>query len=117
MSEIKKITCIECPVGCDITVELDGATVKSVSGNGCPRGDIYVRNEVVCPRRVITTTVRTASGTVVPVKTNKPVKKSEIFDVMEKINSITANDGIKEKDVVISNITEDIDLIAVDDEQ
>ena len=117
MSDIKKLTCIECPVGCDITVELNGPTVIAVSGNSCPRGDMYARNEVVCPRRVITTTVRTASGKIVPVKTNKPVKKSEIFNVMAKINAVIAKDGIKEKDVVVSNITEDIDLIATYDEQ
>ena len=114
MSEIKKLTCIECPVGCDISVELDGETVVSVSGNGCPRGNMYARNEVVCPRRVITTTVRTQSGRVVPVKTDKPVKKSEIFAVMAKINSLVIPDGIKEKQVVAANITEDINLIATD---
>lgn len=114
MSEIKKLTCIECPVGCDISVELDGETVVSVSGNGCPRGDMYARNEVVCPRRVITTTVRTQSGRVVPVKTDKPVKKSEIFAVMAKINSLVIPDDIKEKQVVSANITEDINLIATD---
>lgn len=114
MSEIKKLTCIECPVGCDISVELDGKTVVSVSGNGCPRGDMYARNEVVCPRRVITTTVRTQSGRVVPVKTDKPVKKSEIFAVMDKINSLVIPDGIKEKQVVAENITEDINLVVTD---
>lgn len=114
MSEIKKLTCIECPVGCDISVELDGETVVRVSGNGCPRGDMYARNEVVCPRRVITTTVRTQSGRVIPVKTDKPVKKSEIFAVMDKINSLVIPDDIKEKQVVSANITKDINLIATD---
>lgn len=115
MSEIRKLTCIECPVGCDISVELDGENILSVTGNGCTRGNMYARNEVVCPRRVITTTVRTTNGKVVPVKTDKPVKKSEIFDVMKKINACVADDGVKEKDVIVKNITEDINLIATDD--
>jgi len=116
MAEIKKITCIECPMGCDISVEIENQTVISVSGNVCPRGEIYSRNEVVCPRRVITTTVRTKGGRVVPVKTDKPVKKSEMFEIMKIINSLRVDDGIKENDVIVADITEDINLIAVDDE-
>lgn len=115
MSEIRKLTCIECPVGCDISVELDGDKVLEISGNGCARGKMYAGNEVVCPRRVITTTVRTESGRVLPVKTDKPVKKSEIFSVMKKIDEIVAKGEIREGQIVAANISEDINLIATDD--
>lgn len=117
MSEIKTLTCIECPVGCEISVEINGDTVAKVSGNGCPRGAAYARNEVVCPRRVLTTTVRTESGKIVPVKTDKPVKKSEIFAVMAKVNACRAKGGARQGDVIIANITEDVNIIAADDEQ
>ena len=40
------ITCINCPVGCRMTVRLsDSGEVISVTGNTCPRGDKYARQE------------------------------------------------------------------------
>ena len=37
----KTLTCIECPIGCTIEVELQDGNVISVQGNGCPRGRLY----------------------------------------------------------------------------
>ena len=36
---IRELTCIVCPVGCSLKVELDNSEVVSVSGNTCPRGE------------------------------------------------------------------------------
>ena len=37
--ETRELTCIRCPIGCHITVELENGEVKSVTGNSCPRGE------------------------------------------------------------------------------
>lgn len=109
--ESKIITCIECPIGCSITVSLDGDEIVSVEGNTCPRGALYAKNEITCPRRIITTTVKTTDGRILAVKTDKPVKKSEMFNVMEKIRAITSEPkSIGE--VVFANISEDINLVS-----
>ena len=34
----RELTCIVCPLGCRIKVELDGDKIVSVTGNTCPRG-------------------------------------------------------------------------------
>ena len=107
----KTLTCIECPIGCTIEVELQDGKVVSVNGNGCPRGKLYAENEVVCPRRVVTSTVRAKSGEMIPVKTNAPVKKSEIFSVMEKINATVCELPVKIGDILVENISDDIHLI------
>ena len=39
--EIKELTCIGCPLGCALTVEMDGGEVVKISGNTCPRGAAY----------------------------------------------------------------------------
>lgn len=72
-------------MGCEITVEEEGGVVKNVNGNSCPRGKMYAESEAVCPKRVVTSTVRAENGEMIPVKTSKPVKKDEIFKVMEII--------------------------------
>lgn len=111
---IRKINCVECPKGCEITVETDGEKIVSVYGNACPRGKLYAENEIICPRRVLTTTVKTEGGKVLPVKTDKPIKKSEIFGVMKIINSVTAAEKVKIGDIIIEKVTEDINVVATD---
>ena len=109
---VKKLTCIECPIGCEIEVELEGEKPVNVRGNGCPRGKIYAEDEVVCPKRVVTSTVRMRDGGLLPVKTDKPVKKAEIFEVMEKINKVVCELPVKIGDVLCENIAEGANLIA-----
>ena len=47
----------------------------------------------------------------IPVKTNKPVKKTEIFAVMEVINKTECRLPVKTGDVLVKNISDDADLI------
>lgn len=108
----RELICIECPVGCRIEVDFDGATVNSVKGNACPRGKAYAENEVVCPMRTVTSTVRTDTGTLVPVKTDRPVRKSEIFAVMKKINKILCKAPVHIGDVIFENISDGANLVA-----
>ena len=69
--ERKELICIGCPLGCNLTVEMDGGQVVSVNGNTCKRGDDYARKELTDPRRIVTSTVPVAGGNlpVVSVKT------------------------------------------------
>ena len=39
--EKRELICIGCPLGCMISVELEGKEVKNVTGNTCPRGKVY----------------------------------------------------------------------------
>ncbi len=84
----KELTCIVCPMGCQLKVEIEGSEVISVEGNTCKRGDAYAKAECINPVRVITTTVGAKNGVIVPVKTDKAVPKDLIFDCMEIINSL-----------------------------
>lgn len=106
------LTCIECPQGCSIEVQKEGNTVISVTGNSCPRGKIYATNEVICPMRTVTSTVKTSDGKLVPVKTDKPVRKTEIFFVMKKINACVAKIPVKIGDIICENISGDANLVA-----
>ena len=112
---IKKLTCIECPLGCQIEIELNEKGESKVTGNGCPRGKLYAVTEITCPKRVITTTIRLADGGVLPVKTSNPVKKENIFAVMQKINALNCFQNIKSGDIIVKDIEEGVDLIATAD--
>ena len=107
------LTCIECPLGCGIEVEAEGNKVLSVKGNSCPRGKLYAESEVICPRRVLTSTVRAVSGEMIPVKSDKPVKKSELFALMKKLNAVHPSLPVKIGDVLLSDFAEEgINLVA-----
>ena len=60
--EQRHLTCIGCPMGCQLTVEMDKGEVLSVSGNTCKRGDIYARKEVTNPTRIVTSTIAVKEG-------------------------------------------------------
>ena len=95
------MTCIMCPVGCGLTIEKSRGKI-TVSGNNCIRGEQYAKEELVSPKRVVTTLVKTLDG-VLPVKTTKSVPKELIFKVVEEINKITLKKG-KIGDIIIRDI-------------
>lgn len=113
--EVRKLTCIECPMGCSIEVtELKGKGLV-ITGNSCARGKIYAENEVICPKRVITSTVKVNDGRVVSVKTDGPVPKSLTFNIMNRINAIELERCPKIGEIVLENVIEGINVVATDD--
>ena len=90
-------------MGCKITVtEINGK--KEFSGYTCPRGKLYAENEVVDPKRVVTSTVKTTCGKVVPVKTDRPISKKDMFEVMKVINSTVCSLPVKTGDIIIKDV-------------
>ena len=52
----RELTCICCPVGCALTVTIEGDNSVTVTGNRCPRGAAYGEKEVTNPTRIVTST-------------------------------------------------------------
>ncbi len=100
----RELTCIVCPMGCSLKVELDGKNVTAVSGNTCKRGEEYAKTECTNPQRTVTTTVMCSDGTPIAVKTDRPVKKDDIFEVMKIVNKTTVKLPINVGDVLIENV-------------
>ena len=100
----RTLTCIECPIGCEIEVRMEDGKVVSLTGNGCLRGKAYAEAEVVCPKRVVTSTVRAENGEMIPVKTDKPIPKEHLFDAMEQVNRLAAPDDAKTGDVLLADL-------------
>lgn len=113
--EKRELTCIGCPMGCLVTVEMENGEILNVTGNTCKIGDDYARKEVTNPTRIVTSTVLLAGSdkTRLPVKTASDIPKAKIFDVMEEINKASAKAPVKTGDVVISNVAgTGVDIIA-----
>lgn len=101
---IRKLTCIVCPMGCSLEVNVEDKKVISVTGNTCPRGEKYAKDECTNPTRTITSTVRCEDGTVVPVKTDRPIPKNKIFDCMKIINGTVIKSNFHRGDIILENI-------------
>ncbi len=99
-----ELICITCPKGCHLKV--DEENDYAVTGNSCPRGAEYGKNELKNPKRVITSTVKTNSDEHprCPVKTAGAVAKGKMFDVMTLLDDITLTTPIKVGDTVIENV-------------
>ena len=103
---IKKITCIECPKGCSLSVDAENCRVVKVSGNECPKGEKYAISEIENPMRILTATVLTQglSLKMVPVRTNKPIPKSMLISAMEEVKKVIVKERVMPGDVIIKDI-------------
>ena len=112
----KNITCIICPIGCEITVQGEGDRIDSITGNTCKRGETYIRNEVTDPRRTLTSTVKlvgAAYDKFLPVKTDGAIPKGRLFEAMEVLSKITVKVPVKRGDVLVEDfLGEGIALVA-----
>ena len=102
----KVITCINCPVGCRMTVTLsESGEFLSVAGNTCPRGAKYAAQECTCPERVVTA-VLPVPGSAVPlsVKTSAPVPKELIHEIMSLLAEITVSLPVEPGDVIVPDV-------------
>lgn len=101
----RNLTCIVCPKGCQITVELGSdKEVLSVSGHTCKRGEQYANTECTAPRRTLTTTVAVEGGGVISVKTDGTVPKELMLECMALINGVRVAPDIPLGTIVIENI-------------
>ena len=100
------LICIGCPLGCPLTVEMEGNEVKSVAGNTCPRGEAYAKKELTNPTRIVTSTVRVAGGrlAMVSVKTESDIPKGKIFDCVKALKDVEVIAPVKIGDVIVENV-------------
>ncbi|MFA6816437.1 MAG: DUF1667 domain-containing protein [Lentisphaeria bacterium] len=85
----KKITCIHCPMGCIIDVELNENKILNITGQGCPRGEAYARQECTAPQRILTSSILFHDGTIpLSVRTDIPILKKDLERCLQEIRTI-----------------------------
>lgn len=101
----RDLTCIICPRGCALTAEISENSV-TVTGHTCPKGEEYAINECLHPMRTVTATVRVSNrhNTMVSVKTEQPVPKERMMDVMALLRQTQIQAPVAIGDVVISDV-------------
>ena len=100
--EERKLTCIGCPMGCPLTVVMNGKEVVGVTGNTCKRGDVYARKEV-------------SGGSIdmVSVKTKEDIPKGKIFECVKALKGIEVPAPVHIGDVILENVADTgVDIVA-----
>lgn len=111
----KEMTCIRCPLGCALTAQVEEDGTVTVTGNTCPRGAEYGKNELTDPRRMVTSTVRLAGrkNQMVSVKTATDIPKDKIMACMEALRQAEAVPPVHIGDVIIPNVADTgVDIVA-----
>ena len=103
-------------MGCIVDVDLDDSdNILNVEGNSCKHGEVYAISEIKNPCRMVCSTVRVENGKheVVSVKTESPIPKGLIFNIMDEINNVKLQAPVKIGQVVIENVCNtNINIIA-----
>jgi CxxC motif-containing protein len=127
MSVKKELTCVRCPNGCTIVVELDGNGKILVDADGklairketaCKMGDEWAKQEIENPMRTIASSIPVEGGDslMVSVRTNRPIPLAKIMEVMGEIRKKTLKAPVTINDVIIANPAgTDTDIIATRD--
>ena len=102
--ETREMTCIICPMGCQLRVTRDGENI-TVEGNTCKRGEAYGIQELTMPMRTVTTSVLCKGGDrpVVSCKTAGQIPKAKIDEVLEVCKKAKVQAPVRVGDVLIAN--------------
>ena len=112
---IKRMTCIECPKGCRLAVDVESGKVIKVTGNECPKGEKYAISEVENPARILTSTIlgQGLELKMISVRTDKPIPKSRIFEAMNEVKKIKVQKPLSAGNVIVKNFLGlDVNLIS-----
>ena len=112
---MKEFICINCPMGCMLTVDDSDKNNVKVTGNTCKRGETYGINEVLHPKRMVTSSVYVIGGAnpVVSCKTKEAIPKELIFDSLNVLKETKIKAPVKIGDVIVANILNTgVDIVA-----
>ena len=84
---IRELTCIGCPMGCQLRATLEDGVVTAVTGNTCPRGDAYARKECVHP-----------------VRTQGEVPKEKVLEVARALHHAAVPAPVQAGQVVLADV-------------
>ncbi len=132
-----ELTCITCPIGCRLVVERapggfadeTAGPELEVSGNRCPRGAAYAREELLAPKRTVTATCSVAlrgaaaaggarrqlveAARRIPCRTTAPFPRDRVDELLAAIYAVEEPLPVERGKVLIRNaLGLGIDVIA-----
>ena len=99
-------TCILCPTSCVVVAEWDDSELLSIDHSQCKLARDYVHGEIFDPRRTLTSTVQVEGGDLplVSIKTDSPIPKGLLMEVMEYLASVVVKAPVNVGDVIAHDV-------------
>ena len=103
------ITCILCPNGCELEVSYQGEPSEEsvhVDGNRCPQGEPYALEELLHPKRTLTTSIRVLGGEqpLISVKTATPIPRKLVSKARGELQGTVAEAPVAIGDLIQTNV-------------
>lgn len=104
----RKLICIVCPNGCELTAEIitgETLAVGEVTGSLCDKGPVWAKQEIVSPMRTIASSILVKGGDypLVSVRTDSAIPREMIQTVMAVIKDKSISAPVEIGDVLIPN--------------
>lgn len=118
----RELVCIACPMACRMVVSVGPAAGAAaadtaggpagadtaapqitVTGNRCPRGEAYGREEMLSPKRILTAVVPTdcAEFPFAPVRTDRSIRREKSGELLEMLYGRKVRLPVREGQVLI----------------
>ncbi len=112
---LDRLTCILCPVGCELEVRKDEAGELDVRGNQCDKGIPFAVEETLHPKRNLAMSVplRGTASRMVSVRLSGPVPREIIFPILAEIARLRPEAPVSRGQVLVANVLgTGVDVIA-----
>jgi len=105
---LRELVCVVCPNGCSLSLEISEESppcLLSLSGQGCPQGESWARQEIENPLRTIASSVLVAGGDfpLASVRTDAPISLAAIPAVMQEIRHLVVKAPVRIGEVILSH--------------
>lgn len=112
---LDRLTCVLCPVGCELEVRRDPAGEAEVLGNQCDKGIPFAVEEVLYPKRNLATSVPVAgtAAKMVSVRLTGRVPRELVFPILAEIARLRPEAPIRRGQVLLADVLgTGVDVIA-----
>jgi CxxC motif-containing protein len=101
----RELVCIACPLGCRMVVSTDAGGEVTVTGNRCPRGEAYGKEEILSPKRILTAVVPTDSAQFpfAPVRTSRSISRELMQALLSDLYGRRVSLPVREGQVLIED--------------
>jgi CxxC motif-containing protein len=102
---IDRLTCLLCPIGCDLEVRREGDTVD-VRGHQCDKGVGFAEEEILHPKRNLATSVpaRGTASRMISVRLSDRVPRAAIFPILAEIAKLRPPLPVRRGQVLIADV-------------
>jgi CxxC motif-containing protein len=103
---VDRLTCVLCPVGCELEIGRDASGELHVDGNQCDKGVPFAVEEILRPKRNLATSipVRGTAAKMVSVRLSVAVPREMLFPVLAEIAKFRPEAPVSRGQVLIADV-------------